>query len=543
MRAAATVATGGPRPAPPTLPAPLVLLRQRPAPSEEALRAAGFGGLDAVAVAAAALLKLPRLAPDAAGPDPALADAVPRALVERHRVVPVFLTEDELTLATCEPERVEVFDVLGRQLRRRVVPVVATASEVDAAFERLYDRPALAAVEPEPEARVSAQALEEASAVVDRLIARAADAGASDVHLEAAEGQTVVRFRVDGVLRVVEVRPADLHPALVSRIKVLAGLDISERHVPQDGRIKLRRRRGDVDLRVSVLPTYFGEKACLRVLDNTRAAQPLEALGFRDDMLRDLRRMVRAPFGLVLVTGPTGSGKSTTLYAALNSVRGPEVNITTVEDPVEYQLPGINQVQVNPRRGLTFPLALRALLRQDPDVVLVGEVRDRETGAIAAEAALTGHLVLASLHTNDAPSALTRLAEMGVEPWLLAPSLLGVLAQRLVRRVCVECAEPHRPATEELEALGLAGLPEGARPQRGRGCEACQGSGYRGRVAVRELLEVDPGLRTLVGRGADVTALRAHAEARGFRGMRLEALRLMLTGTTTVAEVLRLTAG
>ena len=535
--------TGAPRTAaqPPTA---LALLRQREAPGRAALAAAGLESLEACAQAVADGLKLPRLALEGVELGAELAQLLPRATAEKHRLLPVFSTPTEVTVATCDPTRLELFDWLERELKRRVLPVVSHGPELERAIARLYETVSLTVVgedeEPAPLA-VSAQDIEEASQVVDRLIARAVELRASDLHLEASAQGTVVRMRVDGMLRQVETRPPELHNALVSRIKVLAGLDISERQAPQDGRIKLRRTRGDIDLRVSVLPTYYGEKVCCRILDNTRASLPLTELGFEPEALLRLERLVRAPYGLLLVTGPTGSGKSTTLYGALNAVRSPELNIVTVEDPVEYQLPGINQVQVNARRGMTFVGALRAILRQDPNVILVGEIRDRETGALAAEAALTGHLVLASLHTNDAPSAVTRLQEMGIEPYLLAPSLIGVLAQRLARRVCPECAERYLPDGAELETLGLPSLPAGVSFRRGRGCEACLHTGHKGRTAVRELLEVDGALRAAIGRGASSEELRRQGESTGFRGMRFEALRKLFAGEISSAEVLRLT--
>jgi type II secretory ATPase GspE/PulE/Tfp pilus assembly ATPase PilB-like protein len=277
------------------------------------------------------------------------------------------------------------------------------------------------------------------------------------------------------------------------------------------------------------------------LLDNRRAMQSLDALGFEPGQRDDFLRMVRSPYGLILVTGPTGSGKSTTLYAALNAVRDPEVNVVTVEDPVEYQIGGINQVQIAPKRGLTFASALRSILRQDPDVILVGEVRDQETGVLAAEAALTGHLVLTSLHTNDAPSSITRLLELGVEPYLIAPSLIGVISQRLVRSICKACREQYPPGAEELTAIGLPHVPPGTQVARGRGCVACHGTGYHGRVAIRELFTVDDAMRALITRRASVDEMRAAAVQKGFRTMRFEALRLWLAGTTTTRELIRVT--
>ena len=318
-------------------------------------------------------------------------------------------------------------------------------------------------------------------------------------------------------------------------------MDIAIHHAPQDGRIKLPLAAGEIDLRVSVLPTYWGEKVVCRLLDNRRAAQPLEAIGFDHQQRAMFLEMVRSSYGLVLVTGPTGSGKSTTLYAALNAVRDPEVNVVTVEDPIEYQIGGINQVQVAPKRGLTFASALRSILRQDPDVILVGEVRDQETAHLAAEAALTGHLVLTSMHTNDAISSVTRLLELGVEPYLIAPSLVGVVAQRLVRTVCVACATFSEPDAAELAQVGLTAAPPGTRVAHAHGCAACHQTGYSGRTAIRELLPIDDKLRALISQRADTEMMRAAAIASGFKTLRFHALRLWLAGTTTTRELIRVT--
>jgi type IV pilus assembly protein PilB len=510
--------------------------------STAALSAAGFTSIDEVIDVVAKQFRLPRLELDTVALEPELANLVPRALAERHRIVPVFASAQELSLAVSDPTQIEVVDWLSRELKRTVTTVLATPSEIDRALRRLYE-PKPTGSSLEVDVNVSQEALLEATPIVNGIIVGALEQRASDIHVEATERDTVVRYRVDGALRLVESRPIELHPAVVSRIKVLANLDISIRHIPQDGRIKLKHNGTDIDLRVSVLPTYWGEKVVCRVLDNKRAALPLDELGFTGQERAIFDRMISAPYGLLLVTGPTGSGKSTTLYAALNAVKSPDVNIVTVEDPVEYQIAGINQVQVNVKRGLTFSGALRSILRQDPDIVLVGEIRDHETGVIAAEAALTGHLVMSSLHTNDAVGSITRLTEMGIEPYLVAPSLVGVIAQRLMRRNCTSCSEPHRPDQSDLEALGLPDLPATVTFMRGRGCEVCQKTGYKGRIAVRELLEVTDTIRALIARGATADELRAHVDASGFRSMRFAALRLLLAGTTSAREVLRVTRG
>ncbi len=516
---------------------PIEMLRERNL-SAVSLARVGCATIEQFAEVIAAQFQVPRLALDGIDLLPDLIALVSRALADQHRLVPVFADARELTIAVCDPSALELFDWLGRELKRSIVVVIATPGEIQRAQRRLYEMRVSAGVDEEVD--VTKEALAEASTIVSRLFTAAIAQRASDIHIEASDRTTVVRFRVDGVLRQVETRPIELHAAIVSRIKVLANLDISIRQVPQDGRIKLTAHAG-IDLRVSVLPTYFGEKVVCRLLDNQRAVLPLDALGFEAAQKRDLLRMLQSPNGLILVTGPTGSGKSTTLYAALNAVRTPEVNVVTIEDPVEYQIPGINQVPINPRRGLTFAGALRSILRQDPDVILVGEIRDEETGALAAEAALTGHLVLSSLHTNDAIGAVLRLSEIGVAPHLIAPTLLGVVSQRLVRKVCTRCVERYSPDPHELSSVGLPSVPPGTQVSRGRGCPECHGSGYAGRVAVREILTIDNELRGMISNHAKAEEMRVHATSVGFRTMRFSALRLWLAGVTSTHEVLRVT--
>jgi len=518
---------------------PADLLGER-APSAAALSRAGFATVEQLYEAVAHQFKLPRLELDTVDLSLELATLIPKHVAEKHRFVPVFASAQEVSVASADPSNLQLFDWLARQLRRPVAVVVATPAEIERAQKRLYDPRRAQAIDEAAE-DVSQEALAAASQIVNSIIAGAIEQRASDIHIEATERETVVRYRVDGALRQVETRPIELHAAMVSRIKVLAQLDISIRHAPQDGRIKLPSAAGDIDLRVSVLPTYWGEKVVCRLLDNRRAALPLEAIGFEPVQREEFLKLARAPYGLVLVTGPTGSGKSTTLYAALNAVRDPEVNVVTVEDPIEYQISGINQVQVAPKRGLTFATALRSILRQDPDVILVGEIRDQETGQLAAEAALTGHLVLSSLHTNDALSSITRLTELGVEPYLVAPSLLGVIAQRLMRAVCRSCRETYAPDPAEVAAVGLTAVPAGTQVARGRGCSACHRTGYAGRLAVRELLTVDDEMRSLIARRATVDDMRAAAVRKNFKTMRFHALRLWLAGLTPTREVIRVT--
>jgi type IV pilus assembly protein PilB len=517
---------------------PLELLQEK-SPSPASLSRAGFATLEQMYDAVAAQFRHARLPLDGVEFAIDLVNLVSQATAQKHRIVPVYASEQELSIAAADPTQLQVFDWLGRQTKRTITVVIATPGEIERAQQRLYETRRAVAID--EIVNVSQEALAAASGVVNAIIAGAIEQRASDIHIEATERETVVRYRVDGSLRQVDARPIEVHPAIVSRIKVLAQLDIAIHHAPQDGRIKLPSAAGDIDLRVSVLPTYWGEKVVCRLLDNRRAALPLEAIGFDAQQQQQFLEMVRSPYGLVLVTGPTGSGKSTTLYAALNAVKDPEVNVVTVEDPVEYQIAGINQVQVAPKRGLTFGGALRSILRQDPDVILVGEVRDQETGILAAEAALTGHLVLTSLHTNDALSSVTRLLELGVEPYLVAPSLLGVVAQRLMRAVCKGCREDYAPDAAELQTLGLPGVPEGTLVARGRGCSACHGTGYSGRVAVRELLTVDDEIRMMIARSAPLDEIRSAAFGKGFRTMRFHALRLWLAGKTSTRELIRVT--
>ncbi len=374
--------------------------------------------------------------------------------------------------------------------------------------------------------------------LINALLTQAVREGASDVHLEIFEGRALVRYRVDGALRDVVEPRRGLHPAMVSRIKVMASLDIAEKRLPQDGRIALRIAGRPIDVRVSTIPTANGERVVLRLLDKQAGRLSLDTLGMAARTRDGVDALIAEPHGIFLVTGPTGSGKTTTLYAALSRLDRRSRNIMTVEDPVEYELDGIGQTPVNPRIEMTFARALRAILRQDPDVVMIGEIRDLETAQIAVQASLTGHLVLATLHTNDAPGAVTRLIDMGIEPYLLASTLNGVLAQRLVRRLCPACAKPREPEAAERALFG-ASVP--ARLLAPAGCAACNSTGYRGRTGIYELLTVDEDLRRLVHDGAAERELREHAVARGMVRLREDGLRWVREGATSLDEVLRAT--
>ncbi len=375
--------------------------------------------------------------------------------------------------------------------------------------------------------------------LINALLTQALRERASDIHIEPYESRSVVRFRVDGTLRDIIEPHRALHAAIASRIKVMAQLDIAEKRLPQDGRIALRLGGHPVDVRVSTLPTGHGERVVLRLLDKESGRMTLPALGMDSEILAELEALIRLPHGIVLVTGPTGSGKTTTLYAALSRLDAGSMNIVTVEDPIEYDLDGVGQTQVNPRIDMSFARALRAILRQDPDVIMVGEIRDLETAQIAVQASLTGHLVLATLHTNSAAAAVNRLTDMGVEPFLLASSLLGVLAQRLVRCLCPDCRRAYTPDAGELAALGLPSPP--AQLYAPVGCPACNHTGYRGRTGIYELLQLDEGLRRMIHDHAPEAALQEHARRQGMTTLRDDGMRWVEAGRTSLEEVLRVT--
>ena len=375
--------------------------------------------------------------------------------------------------------------------------------------------------------------------MINALLLQALRERASDIHFEPYESRSVVRFRIDGVLRDVIEPPRALHAALVSRLKVMASLDIAEKRLPQDGRMALKLGDKSVDVRVSTLPTGPGERVVLRLLDKDAARLDLAALGMSESTLASVDRLIREPHGIVLVTGPTGSGKTTTLYAAMSRLDRGTLNVMTVEDPIEFALDGVGQTQVSPRVELSFARALRSILRQDPDIIMIGEIRDLETAQIAVQASLTGHLVLATLHTNDAVSAVTRLDDMGVEPYLLASSVLGVLAQRLVRCLCRECRQPAAPSSGEASMLERLGLDRGLTLYRPIGCPACTQSGYRGRTGIYELVIFDETLRRLVHDRAAEPALRKACASAGTRSLLLDGARWLTAGTTSLAELLR----
>jgi general secretion pathway protein E len=493
----------------------------------------------------------------ASAPGP-YAQRIAYAFAKQHGVLPVGDEGAAVVVLVRHDASVDGLAELRRVLKRSLVTRAVDAERFAAELSRAYNAGGAAATLSEELAREAdlKQLMQEVPATADlladdaqapvirminALLLQALRERASDLHFEPYETRSVVRFRVDGVLRDVIEPPRALHAALVSRLKIMASLDIAEKRLPQDGRMALRLGGRTVDVRVSTLPTGPGERVVLRLLDQDAARLDLASLGMSEATLAHVDRLIREPHGIVLVTGPTGSGKTTTLYAALSRLPRGSVNTMTVEDPIEYALDGVAQVQVNPRIELTFARALRAILRQDPDVVMIGEIRDLETAQIAVQASLTGHLVLATLHTNDAASAVTRLADMGVEPYLLASSLLGVLAQRLVRTLCVDCRREVAASDAEIALLARMGLPALQTLYAPAGCEACNHGGYRGRTGIYELIVADERFRHAIHERASEASLREVARVGGMTSLRADGARWLAQGTTSLAELVRVT--
>lgn len=484
---------------------------------------------------------------DEIGVDPAAARMVPPALARRRRALPIAFDGETLVVAMSNPTDVVALDDIRAVTSALAIrPVMAETGQLQAAISRWSPDGMIPPESATPQAATAGApfipvAEESHIRFVDGILAKATAERASDVHLEPVDGGLRVRFRVDGVMHDVMTAPAGVEAGVVSRLKVLGGMDIGERRLPQDGRVTHAVDGRTVDLRIATVPTIRGEAAVVRLLDPSAEIATLERLGLSPANLDRLRAAIARPYGLILATGPTGAGKTTTLYAALRELNHPQRNVITVEDPVEVALAGAKQVQVNVRAGLTFASALRSFLRADPDVVMIGEIRDVETATIAAEASLTGHLVLSSIHTNDAAATPLRLLEMGVEPFLVASSLHAVVAQRLARRLCTRCRHAFRPSDDELAALGWD-LDAAERPtlhQAGPGCPACDQTGYHGRVAVHELLVVDDELAAMIGARASVDDLRRAAVAGGMRTLRQDGLEKVAAGVTGVEELSR----
>ncbi len=490
--------------------------------------------------------------------DPRVVHVLPKEKALLYQVIPMFRVNNVLTLATSDPNAIFVFDEVAKITKLQVQPVLCRADDIVEAINESYrkdvsieevmasiDEDAIELVEGRREKEVNEIAqMAEGSPVINlanMILLRAIRDGASDIHIEPHASRFQVRARIDGLLYDLMAPKIEMHPAVVSRLKVMANLDIAERRLPQDGRIQVNVDGRSVDLRFSSMPSIHGEKVVLRILDKSKSILDINKLGFEAGMLEQFKLILRKPNGLILVCGPTGSGKTTTLYSAISMLNTPENNIVTIEDPVEYHLDGINQNQVKESIGLDFARFLKHALRQDPDIILVGEIRDRETAEIAIQASLTGHLVLSTLHTNDAPSAVTRLLEMRVEPYLISSSLVVTLAQRLIRTVCPECRTDYLAPKAVIETLGKS-PDKPLRLVRGRGCSACYDSGYKGRTSIYEMLEMDEGLQNLILNNSGIDALRTQLRGNGHVSLKQAGHRKVLEGVTTIEEISRVIA-
>ncbi len=485
--------------------------------------------------------------------------AVPIAFSRQHTIMPLGKSDDGVVMVvTADPLETSAQDELRLLLATEIELIVAPRDVIVAAINNAYDRvraQADAAVaeldEGQPASEISEEevpdlldAAEDDEAPIIRLVnslfSQAVKERSSDIHIEPFETSMLVRFRIDGVLKEIVKPPKRFQNTIISRVKIMAGLNIAEKRLPQDGRIRLKIAGKDIDVRVSSVPTTYGERIVMRLLDRSSVLRDLDTIGFSPRNYAVMTQLINKSHGILLVSGPTGSGKTSTLYACLSKINSPDLNILTIEDPVEYQLKGIGQVQVNSKINLTFANGLRSFLRQDPDVIMVGEIRDKETAEIAVQASLTGHLVLSTVHTNDAPGAVTRLVDMGVEPFLVASSLIGVLAQRLVRTICPRCQEDYAPTTEELRGIGVEpGSIKSLR--RGKGCSHCQQSGYRGRTGIYELMLIDEDIRRLILQNVDSGTIKAKAREKGMITLLEDGAEKVLAGITTCEEVSRVT--
>lgn len=486
--------------------------------------------------------------------DPNAAVTITEDIARKYRIIPIGFEGGELTVAMANPEDVFVVDTISVLTGFDVKPVKADPEKIEEAITRFYKMAEVVEVGEEIETLIGdekeGEKLKEISVItedapivklVNHLIAKAVKSRASDIHIEPMEKDVRVRYRIDGVLHEIMRAPKRLQPALISRFKIMANLDIAERRKPQDGHCAVNIGGKVYDFRVATLPTIYGERVVLRVLAKESILLRLEDLGFLEDSLEIYTRAYRRSYGAIMITGPTGSGKSTTLYATLNVLNTPEKNIITIEDPVEYRLKGINQIQINPKAGLTFARVLRSIIRASPDIIMVGEIRDKETAKIAIEAALTGHLVLSTLHTNDAPSAISRLIEMGVEPFLVSSAIRCVQAQRLARRLCPECKEPYSPKLEWLKELEFPNPEEVTVLYRPRGCPTCNNTGYKGRIGIYEVMEVNDEIEMLAAKKAPAEKIKEAALKNGMRTLRQDGLMKAKLGITSIEEVLRVT--
>lgn len=477
--------------------------------------------------------------------DPEIIQLVPKELAKRYYLMPIRKDRNKLTVAMADPLDYFAIEELRMATGFQIEPAIATKDELFRGIAKFYDlRESMEEVmnEYSPADEIEESTISDDDSPVVRLVNQIIGNGlvqrASDIHFDPQENDFRVRYRVDGVLRTERSLPKHMQNIIIARIKIMANLNITENRLPQDGRIKTTVNSRAVDIRVSTLPSIYGEKVVLRLLDVGNALSDIEKIGLSEQNLEIFKKMILKPNGIILITGPTGSGKSSTLYAALSHLNSEEVNIITVEDPVEYQLEGINQIQVNENIGLTFAAGLRSILRQDPDIVMIGEIRDTETAQIAIRASLTGHLVLSTLHTNSAVEALSRLIDMGIEPFLISSSINGVMGQRLVRRVCRDCAETLEPTERELEIFISRGI-DVDHVVKGRGCPSCNNTGYRGRIAIHEVLGIDDEVRKMISKSAPTSAIRNYVSEKGMKFLIDDGLEKVKQGLTTTEEILR----
>ena len=494
-----------------------------------------------------------------------IARMLPEAVAKRFCLVAIGEDDDKVIVAMADPLNIIAIDTISLKIKRQIKVVISSAKEIRQAIEVIYhgsdveeqqlrdivdievgeDSEVKTIAEDSSETDAAGEAAATRAPVirfVDLLLSQAVKSRASDIHIEPQEKSMMIRMRIDGILRDMVPPARKMQAAVIARIKILSDMDIAERRLPQDGRCKIRASGRDIDVRVSTIPTIYGEKIVMRILDSAAASHDLDQLGFEPKRLEEFKTALSQPHGIIVVTGPTGSGKSTTLYAALNYLRDPTENITTVEDPVEYRLAGINQIQIKPEINLDFAICLRAILRQDPDIILIGEIRDKETVEIAIKASLTGHLVLSTFHTNDAPSAISRFLYMGIEPYLLASTLNLIVAQRLVRRICEKCKEPVELSQEVLNRLKID--PEQAKNtvfHHGKGCGACGNTGYKGRLPIFEFLVMNSDIREMIISGQNERQIRAAARQKGYGGLFESGISNLMKGLTTAEEVLSTT--
>ncbi len=488
--------------------------------------------------------------------DPEVISLVPEASARENKLIPLFKIGNTLTVAMVDPLNVFAIDDISMKTELEVEPAICSEDELNQTIDHYYSSSTtmdeVVQIIQDEVRDESVESLEDLDSraseedapvikLVNLIFSQAIKDKASDIHIEPQEDKLVVRFRTDGVLHQAYEQPKSLQGAVISRLKIMSDLDIAERRLPQDGRFGVKIDRHDVDIRVSTIPTAHGENVVMRILDKSSGIVPMEDIGLTQKNLENFKNLISRPYGIILVSGPTGSGKTTTLYSALNSLNDETKNIVTIEDPIEYKLGRVRQSQVNPKIGMTFSAGLRAILRQDPDIVMVGEIRDKETATVAVQSALTGHLVLSTLHTNDAPGAITRLLDMGVEPFLVSSATVGVIAQRLIRKLCLKCKEPYKPAPKLLKDLGLNPSSREFTFYKPKGCRLCKNTGYKGRIGIFEIFMIDDNVSDMIVNRVQQKDIKSYAIKNGMRPLRQDGLLKVVKGLSTLEEVLKST--